>query len=222
MHRAVSSAASRAFALGVLCVPLLLHAQTREPAEIRTWTFDEAPAGSAPAGFEPGVHVPSPKPDGRWEILDDARNHILAQLSDAVGGHRVLVARGAAFEDVAVSVRFKGVGGDRAAGLVWRYTPDGDHYLARLNLSQQRLAVYKVVRATRSRIATLDGLELDPSRWHTLKVEQRGDAIRVWLNGIPVADTRDRTIQAAGRVGVWTSPNSTAWFDDLKATPLRP
>lgn len=194
----------------------------RHQADGRLWTFDDATPGALPADFESTSGGTPQRPDGRWQIVQDGRNQVLAQTLEGTGSHRIAVERTATFGDVSVSVRFKGLQGDRAAGVVWRYSPQGDHYLARLNLAQQRASLYKVVRGTRSRIGGLEGLELDPTAWHVIKVEHRGDLIRFWINGIPVAETRDKTVTASGRVGVWTSPNSTAWFDELRAKPLLP
>lgn len=195
--------------------------QGRTRADERVWTFEDGMPGSMPSAFEPGLPPPPQRPDGRWQIVEDGRNKVLAQVTEAEGDNRIVVARGTSFQDVSLSVRLRGVGGDRAGGIVWRYTGSGDHYLARLNLDQQRVNIFRVVRGTRSRIASIDGLEVDVAAWHLLKVEQRGEQIRVWLDGIPVADARDRTIQGAGAIGLWTSPDSSAWFDDLRASALR-
>ena len=54
--------------------------------------------------------------------------------------------------------------------------------------------------------------------WNVLKVEHRGTRMRLLINGVPVADARDRTGQEAGAVGLWTS-DSVAWFDDLSVQP---
>jgi hypothetical protein len=183
------------------------------------WTFENVAPGRIPDGFE----VITATADGGWEVVQDGGNRALARSSHRPDGAPGLILGPAGRAgDLAVSVRVKGVGGDRAGGVVWRYTPDGDYYLARLNLSQQRLSLYKVVRGNRSRIAGLEDLELDAAAWHTIKVEQRDDVIRVWLNGVPALQTRDRAIQVSGRVGLWTPPSSSAWFDDLKAWPLEP
>lgn len=219
--RSGSPARAIGLLLAALAVPWLpVRGAAPATAVEQAWTFDHVPAGTTPPNFE---MVGSPqRPDGRWVVVQDGRNRVLAQLEEQTGAHRLLVERTATFADVAVSVRYRGLSGDRAAGVVWRYGEGGDHYLARLNLAQQRASLYKVVRGTRSRIAGLDHLELDREAWHTVKVEHRGDLIRMWINGIPVAETRDRTVLAAGRIGVWTSSNSTAWFDDLHARPLTP
>jgi hypothetical protein len=125
--------------------------------------------------------------------------------------------------DLSITVRIKTLDGGRTAGLIWRYTPEGDYYLARLNLGnqgEQELNLYRVIRGNRSRLEKTDDLEVDPAAWHTLKIQHHGDRIRVWLNGIPVGNTRDRTIEGAGRLGVWINADSSAWFDDLQASEL--
>jgi hypothetical protein len=186
-----------------------------------TWTFDEAPAGRAPVGFE--LVSTGEAGEGRWEVWRDGRNLLLAQLAHAARarGARMAIAREPSLRDVSLSVRFRGVDGERAAGIVWRYADQGHYYLARVNLSEQEVDLYKVVGGNRSRLGGEDDLELDPAAWHTLKVEHRGEHIRVWLDGIPVDRARDRTLDAAGRVGVWTTAESAAWFDDLTVAEPR-
>jgi len=57
------------------------------------------------------------------------------------------------------------------------------------------------------------------SAWHSVRVVQDDDDIRVSLGGIGVIRARDRTFADAGRVGVWSGGGATAWFDDLRIEP---
>jgi hypothetical protein len=102
---------------------------------------------------------------------------------------------------------------------VWRYQDPLNHYVATLNLADQDLAVYRVVRGNRIRIEREDDLELDRDAWHTMRVVQDDDSIRVYLGGIRVFSDRDRSGGNEGAFGVWASATSEVAFDDLRAEP---
>lgn len=185
-----------------------------------TWTFEDLLVGRPPAGFD--VVSTGEGGVGRWELLRDGQNVLLAQLASVARarGFRMAIAQTPTLRDLSLSVRFRGLEGERAAGIVWRYVDENHYYLARVSLSDQEVGLYKVVRGNRIRLDCEDDLELDRAAWHTLKIEHRDEQIRLWLDGIPVDGTRDRTLDAAGRVGVWTTADSAAWFDDLSVAGL--
>jgi hypothetical protein len=119
-------------------------------------------------------------------------------------------------------VRLKLSEGERAGGLVWRYQDAENFYLVALDLRVQELALYRVVRGNRIRLDDEDELELDVSAWHSIRVVQDDDDIRVSLGGIGVIRARDRNIAGIadeGRVGVWSGGGATVWFDDLRVEP---
>ena len=60
----------------------------------------------------------------------------------------------------------------------------------------QELALYRVVRGNRIRLDEEDELELDVSAWHSIRVVQDDDDIRVSLGGIGVIRARDRALPA--------------------------
>ena len=184
------------------------------------WTFDDMRVGHPPAGFD--LLATGGTKEGKWEVTRDGSNTILAQLApaDVRASSRLALVRDVSLRDVSLAVRLKPGGVGRSAGIIWRYSSEGDYYLARLDLAEQEVSLYRVLRGNRSRLEDREDLELDASTWHTLKIEHRGERVRLWLNGIPVANTRDRTIDLPGRVGVWTNGDSTAWFDDLRAASL--
>jgi hypothetical protein len=53
-------------------------------------------------------------------------------------------------------------------------------------------------------------------------VEHRARRIRVWINGVPAADARDRTLEESGKAGLWASGDASVQFDDVFATVLEP
>ncbi len=178
-------------------------------------------AGHRPASSSPAV----PRIQGsQWTVTRDGTNGVLGQLHSGQPGVQLAVVDGPAFADVVLSVRVRLVEGARSAGVVWRYRDADNYYLARLDLRRgaQDVRIYRVVAGNRTRLESEDELELQADSWHWLKVEHRGTRMRLLINGVPVGEARDRTWQEAGAVGLWTTSDSVAWFDDLTVAPAPP
>ena len=115
---------------------------------------------------------------------------------------------------------YRFAGGQRSGGIVWRVQDAENYYLARLDLDRQDIGLYRVVGGNRTRIEGEDDLELDTAAWHTLRVVQEDENIRVYIGGIRVLRARDRTFATAGSAGLWCTGDAIAHFDDLRlATP---
>jgi hypothetical protein len=181
-------------------------------------TFDEDPIGAAPPGF---VFAETRQaPPAQWAVERDGQGNVLVHNGvGGSGGFAVAILDQNPIDEVEVAARMKLVGGDQAAGLVWRYQDPNNYYLARLRLGRQSIDVYRLVNGNRVRVEGEDDLELDPAAWHTLKVVQGRERARVYLGGIKVFEFRSRALREPGRAGVWSAGASTAWFDDLRVSP---
>jgi hypothetical protein len=179
-------------------------------------TFDGDPVGRPPAGFT--FHVVRYSSAPRWLVQRDGTNGFLAHGGDAAGhtGFDLAVLDGDKTRNVSVSARVRLASGQRSGGLVWRVQDAENYYLARLDLDRQDIGLYRVTAGNRTRIEGEDDLELDPGAWHTLRVVQEDEEIRVYLGGIRVLRARDRTFSQAGGAGLWCAGDAVAHFDDLK------
>jgi len=188
-------------------------------AQVAVRTFDEDAIGAPPSGFAfAGARQQSP---GRWLVRAEGPNHYLIHAADpaATGGFALAVLDAPHPAQMRASVRLKLTDGDRVGGLVWRYQDADNFYVASLDLRVQEVALYRVVRGNRIRLDEEDELELDESAWHSLRVVQDDDDIRVSLGGIGVMRARDRTFTDGGRAGIWSGGGATAWFDDFRVEP---
>jgi hypothetical protein len=201
------------------------RAQTAPPAPSETQaalvrTFDRDRPGGPPDGFTL-VATRQPAP-GAWVVRRDAAGQHLVHEADSPvqPGFSLAVAVPADHRNVVVSARVKLTGGDRSAGLVWRFRDARNYYAATLDLARHELALVRVVQGNRIRLGREDDLELDAAAWHTLKVIHEDSEIRVYLGGIRVLAQRDRTFRA-GAAGLWASSGTTAAFDDFRVQPVR-
>jgi hypothetical protein len=201
-----------------IAAPLALLLATAH-AQVVTRTFDDDAKGSPPPGFE--FAVARQRGPGRWLVRGDAATQYVVHPAEAsaAGGFSLAVLEPPHPAQMRASVRLKLIDGERLGGIVWRYQDPGNFYLAALDLRLQEVALYRVSRGNRIRLDDEDELELDADAWHSLRVVQDDDDIRVSLGGIGVMRARDRTTGEAGRAGVWAGGGATAWFDDLRIEP---
>jgi hypothetical protein len=179
-----------------------------------SWGFDDLPVGRMPPGFT----FTDPQ-SAAWQVVREGAETVLAHTSQARAGTDLATVQGTSLGNVALSTRLRFPRGASAAGVAWRYRDAANYYAVALDLRAQNVRIYRVVAGNRTRLEDEGDLELDPAAWHTVKVEDTGSRMRVWLDGVPVADARDRSSPESGSVGVWTSADATVWFDNLQAEP---
>lgn len=195
------------------------YALVSASAQVAVRTFDDNAVGAPPPGFT--FTMARQQTPGRWLVRAEGTSHYLTHLADpaAAGGFSLAVLDTPHPPQIRASVRLKLTDGERVGGLVWRYQDAENFYLASLDLRVQELALYRVVRGNRIRLDEEDELELDESAWHSLRIVQDDDDIRVSLGGIGVLRARERTFAEGGRAGVWSGGGATLWFDDFRVEP---
>ena len=188
----------------------------------KVWSFDQDEVGKPPAGFE--FAVTTKKQPGKWVVMKDGDNLVLAQLDRDKTPRRFAMAlvKDSSYKDLRLSVKAKPVEGnvEMVAGLVWRYQDADNYYVARFNDVSVR--VDRVVKGERQ-LLTADEIpvKLETKKWHTLIVEHRGEAIKVSVGGKTVFEGKDKTYAKAGRIGVWIKADSLTHFDDLTVEALK-
>lgn len=208
-----------------LAVLLIVGVAVMADAATRTVDFTQDTVDQPPKGFEFGHTANAGKP-GRWIVLADGSNKVLAQADPDSTRSRfpVAVLSDVSAVDVDVTVRFKPISGrvDQAAGLVWRYQNQDNYYIVRANALEDNVVLYKVEGGKRTDLP-LKGQgrtygaksDVPAGRWSTLRVVANGRLFEVYFNGSKLYDVEDGTFTGAGKVGVWTKADSVTQFDDL-------
>jgi hypothetical protein len=174
-------------------------------------TFDREALGQPPAGWICGsTGGGSPK----WAVE-----------TEPGGTRRVLKQSGRApfpwcvkdditLADGWVEVRFRPLSGreDQAGGVVWRWKDGHNYYVARANALENNVSLYHTSAGSRRTIQYRDA-PVAKDTWHTLRVDFKGAAIRVSLDGKAYIDVQDTHIRGAGKAGVWTKADSVTLFD---------
>jgi hypothetical protein len=192
-----------------ICLLLLFQVQPR------TWNFDAERVGAIATKFTNEV--------GDWKVIADndapSKSNSLAQLARSSSPtFNIALAADTSYKDVDVSVSMKAVAGniDQGGGLMWRAKDAKNYYIARYNPLEDNYRVYKVQDGRRSELQSAN-IRKSPG-WHSLRITMAGDHIECYYDGRKYLDVKDRTFEAAGKIGLWTKADAQTHFDNLTAS----
>lgn len=126
----------------------------------------------------------------------------------------VIVAPGASYRNVDISVKFKPRSGREGAsgGIVFRFTKNR-YYVIRANALENNFRLYYYDQG-RHQLASASTHPPKLGQWHTIRVVAVGNQIQGWLDGQLLIDHQDKRLEW-GDVGLWTKADSITAFDDL-------
>jgi len=192
-----------------------------QQSDQKTFTFDHAEPGTAPAGWISDVTGSKQGTPPRWEVKKVEGRHVLAQLQSggAGGDFPVCLKRESSFKDGAVRVDLKPISGetDQAGGVVFRAQDKDNFYVARANALEDNVSIYCTRNGKRRTIKYWENIEVKLGQWHTLEVQAKGFHFKVFLNKQLVGEIEDpeHVFAEAGMVGVWTKADSVTYFRDV-------
>ncbi len=187
-------------------------------ASAGTGNFDTDDVGKPPVGWTCGATGTGTP---RWTVESDptapSAPKVLKQSGSAT--FPWCVKNDMQATDGTVEVKFKSLAGkdDQAGGLVWRWKNGDNYYVARANALENNVSLYYTKNGSRKTIEYKDA-PVSPKVWHTLRVNFKGTAIQVALDGKVYIDVQDSHIAGAGKLGVWTKADSVTVFDDFSST----
>jgi len=186
------------------------------------FTFNSDETGKMPAGWS--AYFTGKGSLGKWEIIKESENQVLAQVSQENFGYHfdVIVWDESNYQNLEISVKFKGVKGeeDQGGGPVWRYQDPDNYYIARANPLENNFRVYKVVDGNRKQLASAD-MDMPTGEWHTISITMISNHIECYYDGKKYLDITDDTFADSGKAGLWTKADANTYFDDLKIKHLQ-
>lgn len=192
---------------------ILLGISMSTNAEI--FNFDNDKPGTLPSGWTAGV---TGRGAFKWMVETDpsapSKPNVLKQSGQ--GSFPWCVKKDVALADGFVEVKFKSISGkdDQAGGVVWRWKDGDNYYVARANALENNVSLYYTEKGSRKTIKYVDA-PVPANVWHTLRVEFKGEQIKVMLNGKSYIELKDSRIIGSGAVGMWTKADSVTAFDDF-------
>lgn len=187
---------------------------------IHVTDVDEAPHVSNPNAalfsddFEDGNSAGWTSSGGTWNVTADDTK-ILVQKANTTG----LITAGDAWTDYVYEAKVRVQIANANAGLVFRVLDNKNFYMYRLNVSNQKLELYKSVDG----VMTLVSSKTFPSsakQWYTLKVIVQGNTIKGYVDGERAMEwTNPVTELSTGKIGFRTTSVDAA-FDQVLVTGI--
>ncbi|MGX1170279.1 hypothetical protein AB7M16_006545 [Bradyrhizobium sp. USDA 372] len=206
-----------------LILALMLALLMGGNAMAETLNFDNAPAGTAPAGW---TLTMTGKGEPKWTVEAEptapSKPNVLKQSGRAT--FPVAIKSDSNIRNGFVEVKFKAVSGseDRAAGIIWRAKDADNYYVVRANALEDNVVLYKTIKGIRSSLEIVGrkggygvNTPVPSGQWHALRCDFAGNRFKVMFDGKPLFEVEDATITDAGMIGLWTKADSVTLFDDL-------
>ncbi len=188
----------------------------------RLWNFDNVPIGELPKGWKvEGTQQKGPL--ATWQVIKDetapSGQGVLALTHpnhDSEGTFNLCWTDGGRFRDGEIEVKVKANAGvvDQGGGPIWRVKDHDNYYIARWNPLEDNFRVYYVKEGRRVQLDSAN-VKVNSDKWHTIKIEHRGDTIACYLDREKLLELKDKTFAEAGGVGLWTKADAVTAFDDL-------
>ncbi|MVT50416.1 hypothetical protein GPL17_07905 [Bradyrhizobium yuanmingense] len=221
--RATLAVPSRPSARANLVLAPMLALLMGGNAMAETLNFDDAPAGTAPAGW---MLTMTGKGESKWSVEAEptapSKPNVLKQSGRAT--FPVAIKSDTNIRNGFVEVKFKTVSGseDRAAGIIWRAKDADNYYVVRANALEDNVVLYKTIKGIRNSLEIVGrrggygvSTPVPSGQWHTLRCDFAGNRFKVTFDGKQLFEVEDATITDAGMIGLWTKADSVTLFDDL-------
>ncbi len=168
----------------------------------------------------------------KWQIVNVQNNKVLAQLSSQQPNYHfnVAVYNDLKAKNIDLSVKMKAIDGkmDQGGGFVWRFIDANNYYVVRANPLEDNVVLYKVINGHRTDLPLIGkgrtyGIDVEKlgKKWHNFRVKVEDNLFTVYLNGHQLFQVIDKSLNQAGKVGLWTKADAVTYFDDFKIKKLK-
>ncbi len=149
---------------------------------------------------------------GTWKVTVDG----LSMVKRSDRDFNLCYSKDINFTDGNISVDFRANSGkiDQGGGIMWRVEDNNNYYVARFNPLEDNFRFYIVHNGIRTQLASAD-IKL-ASGWHNMKIEQREDIFKGYIDGKEYLKHKDSQIKRAGGVGLWTKADAKTSFKNFK------
>ena len=221
-ERLISVKASFHIGFNLLSARTLVTICAASDAQVVRLASPDAAAGAPPDSCRPALTGEGGSV--AWQVLLVHNRAALAEMSRVAVDNRfpLCVVDSVRASDVELGVSFTPIAGkiDQAAGLMFRVKDASNYYVVRANALENNVNLYHVTKGIRRQIAGVNVLVVT-GKMQQLGARIEGDAIKVSLDGRPLINVSDRTIQGSGAVGLWTKADSLTAFYELTVSVLK-
>jgi hypothetical protein len=141
-----------------------------------------------------------------YQFLDNIETHYFFPLA---------IVKDSELSAGTVSVLIRPVTGkfDQAGGLAFGIRNRDNYFVVRINALEGNICLFEFRNGRRHKQVVVERT-VDTGVWHRLDVAVEGTRLEAGFNGEPVIRF-DTGTSLAGFIGLWTTPDSTTWFDQL-------
>jgi hypothetical protein len=192
--------------------------------ESKVWNFDTDKAGQLAEGWD--------DIDGAgWQVFSDPSapsqpndfglpaGRVASSLYHGLEYHpKVVMKDPTEYSDFTLEAQFKPIKGyfDCSGGLIVRYQNPDNYYVLALGCPSDYIQLLRMYQGKMDQIQQ-KVVAIDPGNWYKIKLEVQGDHFIVYDEGKMLFDQQDSKI-AKGRLGLWSSNDSQARYDNLTLT----
>ena len=180
-----------------------------------TVKFDDVKVGKLPPKW---LATETGSGTAAWSVEKDdtapSKPNVLVQTGEAQ--FPVCIKQDTRMKDGFVEVQLKPLAGkeDQAGGIIWRCQDKNNYYIARANALENNVMLFHTVKGKRVEIKRVS-TKVTANTWHTLRVDFKGNQVKVQFDGILVLEADDDTFKNSGMIGLWTKADSITAFDNF-------
>jgi len=132
------------------------------------------------------------------------------------GHYPIAVLRDVTAENVNLAVSFKILGGDatRSAGMLWRAQSTNEYRSVLVSALHREIRLLRMENRGVTELASV-AATFEERDWNFLEVSVQNERVAVWLNERSVLEARNAAPAKPGRVGLITTGDTVALFDDF-------
>jgi hypothetical protein len=192
--------------------------------EVKTWNFDGDKAGELPAAWD--------DIDGAgWQVFSDPSapsqpndfglpsGRMVTSLTHGLEYHPIIVMKDPTeYSDFTAQVSYKPIKGyfDCSGGLIVRYENPENYYVLAMGCPSDYIQLLRMYQGKMDQLQQ-KVVAIDPGNWYKVKLDVQADHFIAYDDDKMLFDVQDNKI-AKGRLGLWSSNDSMARFDDLTLT----
>jgi Domain of Unknown Function (DUF1080) len=192
--------------------------------ETKVWNFDTDKAGQLADGWDDidgagWVVFSDPSAPSQPNDFGLPAGRMVTSLTHGLEYHPIVVMKDPTeYSDFTLEADFKPIKGyfDCSGGLVVRYEDPQNYYVLAMGCPSDYVQLLRMYQGKMDQIQQ-KVVAIDAGNWYKIKLEVQADHFVAYDEGKMIFDVQDNKI-AKGRIGLWSSNDSEARFDNLALT----
>jgi len=192
--------------------------------ETKVWNFDTDKAGQLADGWDDidgagWVVFSDPSAPSQPNDFGLPAGRMVTSLTHGLEYHPIVVMQDPTeYSDFTLEADFKPIKGyfDCSGGLVVRYEDPQNYYVLAMGCPSDYVQLLRMYQGKMDQIQQ-KVVAIDAGNWYKIKLEVQADHFVAYDEGKMIFDVQDNKI-AKGRIGLWSSNDSEARFDNLALT----